>query len=1021
MKKINTQLLLLHGFMVAIFLLGIHPPAFAQWQQIYAPKTLDVQINKYQGAYLNLTTDGLYRSDNQGATWEAQPALLIGTDGFTINPFNNKWYKIAGGIYESLNEGVSWTNLNYPGQVNKVQFSRDTVFIRAENNFKLLKYVGGSWQSIIQNADDQISSFCIKDNILFVAYYSNGLYRSTNYGQTWQEIFFFNYDYSEITAKGDTLIYFFYSPNKVYRSYNFGANWDAANIPNTIHMQQIRIQDGLYWGTSGSPSQIYYSPDGLANWQALPLPPGIDGGIYLYQDGDFILMSTNSGAFRSLDLGQTWEASNNIVGLSPGYDLSFLDGNIMTGCFSYLKEGDNVWTTPLPMQCRAGMVKWNNQYLSSTVTSNASIGFEQWHATQSTIPVNPYIINGILSCEYDDLIQQSFDDGATWQPTIVKKPTFSHLPIVGHGNRLWAAGGANDVAVFRYDTVGQNWPHDALWEIGHNCSFINFKDTLYLLTQGGAVQYSPDGGQSIITANKPADYVSSGATGRELFVKDNLMVITTLQGKFYVSKDRGQSWVKLPDPPYGGVNFFTNTPVVGEHFVYTSTDKSIFAYPLDSIQLNKGIVFFDQNSNGIHEPNESGIENIKVLNTGSGQITFTGKQGDFGLSGNKTQDSLQVIELPAGFVVQPASLVFQEVSTPVFFAVQPNANFNDLAINLINAKPFRPGFETLLTGWVKNLVTNFVDAQATITLPTDLQIVSSSPSNAVQQGNTITWTLDQFSPLDVFNFEIIVKTDLLTPAGAPIQIVAETPFPTDAHAADNTYYLQETVVSSYDPNDKVVSPEKISPPELTNAPLTYTIRFQNTGNAATEFVFLQDTISPLLDLSTLQVVASSHPVRVKFKAERLVEFIFSPLSLLPESESESGSQGFVRFTIRALPNLQIGEVVANTAYIYFDYNQPVITNTVGTEIKAVQTVSVETLPIEIAPNPTKLSAILKVPVPKSASGILYLYNPMGQQVLQQTTLDNQCIVSVQAFPAGIYTIHWKIAGRVFVGKLVVEH
>lgn len=1024
MTKTNT-LSTLSSLLAILFLVGNSVSAFGQWQQLYSPKTLDVLVTKYQGAYLNLSTDGLYRTINQGDTWEALPVDIDGTHVFAINPFNNKWYKaFSNNLFESTDEGLNWTNLNpapLAYNISSIKFSKDTVFIQANDNHRLLKKIGNNWQ-IILNSSDQFTSFCVKDSLLFVAGYSAGLARSKNYGQTWEQLFSNNGESCEISTKGDTLICFFQSPNKVYRSFDFGLTWSSANIPANVQFDHISIQDGFYWGTWGVPNQPYYSTDGLSDWQALPLPSDVGGGGNIFQNGDFILMASNLGALRSFNFGQTWELSDNAIGSSPGYDMSFLDGNVMISCFSYMQEGNNVWKTPFPKQCRSATVLWNNLYLSGTLTSNASIGMGQWQTTQSSIPgFNPVIVDGVLSCEYDDYIHQSLDNGATWQQTIVKRPTFSHLPIVGKGNRLWAAGANFDVAVFRYDTLGQNWPHDAIWETGANCSFFSFKDTIYLLTQAGTVQYSADAGQTVITANKPADFVSSGAAGRHLFVRDNFMVITTLQDKFYVSKDRGQSWAKLPDPPYGGVSFFTNTPTVGEHFLYSSTDKGIFAYPLDSVRLNKGIVFFDQNSNGTREPNEAGVAQIKIANTGSGEITFTDKQGNFGLTGNKKLDSLKVLELPAGFVANPNPVVFQDVNSPVLFALQPLSSFHDLSIQLTNAKPFRPGFETMLTGIVKNLGTSFEDAQVTLTLPPELEIISFNPGNATTLGDEITWDFNHLAPLDVFEFQVIVKTDNSTLAGAQFQIVGQTPFDTDVHPADNIYSLIETVVSSYDPNDKVVSPEKTSTPELSETPLTYTIRFQNTGTAATEFVLVQDTISPLLDISTLQIEASSHPVKVKFKENRLVEFIFAPLSLPPQSESELGSQGFVRFTVRAMPDLQIGEEITNTAFIYFDYNPAITTNTVKTEIKAVSIIAIEAMPIEIVPNPTNFSVMLNVPVSASASGVLFLYNQLGQQVLQQSTSGNSTILSCQHLAAGIYTVHLEIDGQMFIGKLMVKH
>jgi photosystem II stability/assembly factor-like uncharacterized protein len=1015
----NTKTILL--IFIAMFRLFV--PVSGQWQQIYSPKNIGAKITKYKGKYLNLTSDGLYQTTNQGSTWEAIPVDIDDSHLFAINPYNNYWYKaISNTLFESVDEGASWTNLNiapYLYNILKLQFSKDTVFALGNYNHRLVKKNGVDWK-IILDSGEQFGSFAVKDSVIFIATYSNGVSISKDYGQTFNLLFWHSSEYCGIASKGDTLLCIFNSPGFVYRSFDFGLTWASANLPANILMNNIFINEEFYWVNTSLPSPLYYSSDGLTNWQPLLLPAEFYGDNQVFQDGNMIFTSTNLGLLRSFDLGQTWDLSNNTIGKCPGYRMSYLDGNVLIPCFSYLEEGDNIWKMPMPVRCKGNIVHWNDRYLSGSYTSHENIGFAQWQPTQSTIPdFNPVIIDSILSCEYNEHLHQSFDNGATWQQTIVKRPDFSHLPIVGQGNKLWAAGQDWHVAVFRYDTLGENWPHDGLWEIGSNCSFFNYRDTIYLFTKAGTLQYSTDAGLSVITANKPADFVSSGAVGKQLFVRDKFMIITTIQGTFYVSKDRGQSWVKLPEPPYPGAANEFNVPTAGDHFLYTSTDNGIFAYPLDSLQINKGWVFFDLNSNGVQDTGELGLENIKVLNTGSQDFTFTDAQGTFRLTGLKTQDSLKVAALPSGFSSVPAAVAFQNIGVPVLFAIQPQFSFKNVSIELIQGSNFRPGFETNITVIVNNLGTLPADATVSITLPSDLEVISFSPGNGTVLANTITWTLTQLAPLDNALIHLVVKTNWAVLAGTALEIVAQTSLPGDIDPINNVYTLNDLVVSSYDPNDKLVSPAKLTPPDLIEISLTYTIRFQNTGTAATEFVYIKDTISPLLDLSTLKLIGSSHPVQVKFEENRLVTFVFSPLHLVPQAESETGSQGFVRFAIQPRPDLLVGEIIQNTAYIYFDYNPEIITNTAGAEIKAVSTHEITVLPLDISPNPGDISSTVRIPL--SASGILYMYQADGQQILKQTTTTSEAIISCQHLQSGIYIVHWKAGKQLFVGKLVVSH
>ena len=51
--------------------------------------------------------------------------------------------------------------------------------------------------------------------------------------------------------------------------------------------------------------------------------------------------------------------------------------------------------------------------------------------------------------------------------------------------------------------------------------------------------------------------------------------------------------------------------------------------------------------------------------------------------------------------------------------------------------------------------------------------------------------------------------------------------------------------------------------------------------------------------------------------------------MLPDSNvNEPASHGFIKYSIKKYNTVGIGSVIKNTAYIYFDFNAPVVTNTV---------------------------------------------------------------------------------------------
>ena len=145
---------------------------------------------------------------------------------------------------------------------------------------------------------------------------------------------------------------------------------------------------------------------------------------------------------------------------------------------------------------------------------------------------------------------------------------------------------------------------------------------------------------------------------------------------------------------------------------------------------------------------------------------------------------------------------------------------------------------------------------------------------------------------------------------------------------DEFEYLAE-FRCAYDPNDKLVTPSRQGNFTQFDEKLTYTVRFQNTGNDVANDVVIRDLIDDNLDLSTFQLLGSSHFETLSTSIEdRLITFEFKDI-FLPDSTADfEGSNGFVMFTIQpTVANLSEFTDIENEASIFFDFNPPIITNT----------------------------------------------------------------------------------------------
>ena len=209
---------------------------------------------------------------------------------------------------------------------------------------------------------------------------------------------------------------------------------------------------------------------------------------------------------------------------------------------------------------------------------------------------------------------------------------------------------------------------------------------------------------------------------------------------------------------------------------------------------------------------------------------------------------------------------------------------------------------------------------------------------------------------------------------------------------------------SFDPNDKLVKGSSGSQDIIftSDKTLTYTIRFQNTGNLEANTVRLVDTLDAILDISTFEFLSASHPVQITLDG-RILHFFFYDI-MLPDSATDfTGSQGYVTFNIKPWEGIALGDEIFNDADIYFDYNSPILTNKVKSSvIKSTSTVNV---------NPSGKVALYPVP---ASDRLNVLLEPGNHADLLMTILDlngkplatanDTRTLDIRYLPAGVYLL-----------------
>ncbi|MDW3651331.1 MAG: T9SS type A sorting domain-containing protein [Bacteroidia bacterium] len=259
-------------------------------------------------------------------------------------------------------------------------------------------------------------------------------------------------------------------------------------------------------------------------------------------------------------------------------------------------------------------------------------------------------------------------------------------------------------------------------------------------------------------------------------------------------------------------------------------------------------------------------------------------------------------------------------------------NGQDLVVN-ITSTPFRTGFPATIWLDAFNDGCQPVTGEVVLVLDPFLSYNSSSPPPDTIIGDSLIWYVSNMN-FDSPHFMAAVDVTVSLNAGIGERICLDadiSPKTNDTNTKNNSRDYCRDVINAFDPNDKLASPQGLCEEGYieANERLTYTVRFQNTGNANAINIFILDTLDQDFDINSLKVVGQSHkPMITEILSDRVLKFRFDNIYLPDSTTDEKNSHGYVMFEVAPLAGLPVGTELTNAAGIYFDFNEPVITNTV---------------------------------------------------------------------------------------------
>lgn len=422
------------------------------------------------------------------------------------------------------------------------------------------------------------------------------------------------------------------------------------------------------------------------------------------------------------------------------------------------------------------------------------------------------------------------------------------------------------------------------------------------------------------------------------------------------------------------------------------------------------------NANGCDDVNDS-VANLK-LNISNEAQTASFSTNNSGLYSIPVQAATHtitpVLEHPSYFNVSPASVTvtFPATNSPFIqnFCVTPNGVHQDLEVTIMPLGAAVPGFDADYKIVYRN-IGNVNIAMGSVAFDYNdatLDYVSSSPITEVLPVGSLFWTFLNLQPFETRTIEVTFNLNSPTETPALIsgnfltfEANVDTSVGEDTNPIDNVMNLRQTVVNSFDPNDKTCLEGTEITPDKIGEYVHYMIRFENTGTFPAQNIVVKDLIDEeKFDISSLVPLNASHSFKTIIKYSK-VEFIFENINLPFE---DATNDGYIVFKIKTLPTLVVGNSFSNSASIYFDYNFPIVTDPAVTTFAVLGNEDFQfNKYLTVYPNP--VNNLLKITSKQNIElRSMEIYNMMGQLVISVPNANGISAIDVSNLGTGNYIL-----------------
>lgn len=433
------------------------------------------------------------------------------------------------------------------------------------------------------------------------------------------------------------------------------------------------------------------------------------------------------------------------------------------------------------------------------------------------------------------------------------------------------------------------------------------------------------------------------------------------------------------------------------------------------------VAFVDENNNGVKDTGENNFTygSFGVEENNSGTVTnVTSPFGSYTIydSTATTYDFTYAIDSEYSSYYSASGVSYNDINVALntdpilYFPITLTQGYNDVTVTITPIVPPRPGFNYTNKVVYKNLGVTATSGTVTYNNDPATTIVSVSQAGTVATSTGFTYDFANLQPSESRSFNVTMSVpaiptvnidDLLTTT-ASVSAPAN-----DINLNNNLFSNTEVVVAAYDPNDiSEAHGGKIQFDQFSaNDYLYYTVRFQNMGTASAINVRIENELDTQLDENSIRMVSSSHNYIMERVGNQLT-WRFDYINLVSHLQNEDLSKGYVTYKIKVKPGFAVGDIIPNTAGIYFDTNPVVVTNTFNTEfVAALGNSDFGSSNMMVFPNPANSTIQISLQNTSETIASVNITDVLGKNISTlKATTGNQMSVDVANLSQGVYFV-----------------